>query len=169
MKFRIAIMALVLVLLPVGMALAQGPGTIYDNLVAAGNFKTLVAAIDKANVKEVKTQAGPFTMFAPTDEAFAKLPKGMLDRIMGDESIVRNVVFYHIVPGRYMAADLPGLKECKTLCPTDQGQMLKLTRVGDQYMVGEARILKADVMASNGVVHVVDTVFLPKMAPPKIP
>jgi uncharacterized surface protein with fasciclin (FAS1) repeats len=169
MRLRIVIIALLLVLLPVGMALAQPPGTIYDTLVAAGNFKTLVAAIDKANVQEVRTQAGPFTMFAPTDEAFAKLPPGMLDRIMGDESIVRNVVFYHIVPGLYMAADLPGLKECKTLCPTDQGQMLKLTKVGDRYMVAQAVILRADIRASNGVIHVVDTVFLPKMAPPKVP
>ncbi|MFP3868931.1 MAG: fasciclin domain-containing protein [Desulfobacteraceae bacterium] len=169
MRFRIAIIALLLVLLPVGMALAQPPGTIYDTLVAAGNFKNLVAAIDKANVGEVKTQEGPFTMFAPTDEAFAKLPPGTLDRIMGDESIVRNVVFHHIVPGLYMAADLPGLKECGTLCPTDQGQKLELTKVGDRYMVGKANVLKADIKASNGVIHVVDTVFMPKMGPPKVP
>jgi uncharacterized surface protein with fasciclin (FAS1) repeats len=169
MRFRIAIIALVLLLLPVGLALAQAPGTIYETLVAAGNFKTLVAAIDKANVMEVKKLAGPFTVFAPTDEAFAKLPPGTLDRIMGDDSILKNVVFYHIVPGQYMAADLPGLKECKSMCPTDQGAPLKLTKVGDRIMVGEAKIIKADVKASNGVIHMVDTVFIPQMAPPKVP
>ncbi len=169
MRFKIVIMALVLVLLPAGLALAQAPATIYDTLVAAGNFKTLVAAIDKANVSEVKKLAGPFTMFAPNDAAFAKLPPGTLDRIMGDDSILKNVVFYHIVPGLYMAADLPGLKECKTMCPTDQAQTLKLTKVGDRYMVESANILKADVKASNGVIHVIDTVFIPKMAPPKVP
>jgi|WetSurMetagenome_2_1015567.scaffolds.fasta_scaffold36349_2 uncharacterized surface protein with fasciclin (FAS1) repeats len=169
MRLRIAIITLVLVLLPVGMALAQAPGSIYDTLVAAGNFKTLVAAIDKANVSEVKTLPGPFTMFAPNDAAFAKLPPGTLDRIMGDDTILKAVVFYHIVPGMYMAADLPGLKECKSLCPTDQATPLKLTKVGDRYMVQDATILKADIKASNGVIHEVDTVFMPKMAPPKVP
>jgi uncharacterized surface protein with fasciclin (FAS1) repeats len=169
MKLRIVTIALALVLIPVGMALAQAPGTIYEILVADGNFKNLVAAIDKANVSEVKNPPGPFTMFAPNDEAFAKLPPGTLDRIMGDDSILKNVVFYHIVPGLYMAKDLPGLKECKTLCPTDQAQTLKLTKVGDRYMVQEATILKPDIKASNGVIHVVDRVFIPKMAPPKVP
>ena len=166
MRIKIAIIAVLLVLLPVGMALAQAaPPTMYDTLVAAGNFKTYLSAVDKANVQELKLMTGPFTLFAPTDEAFAKLPKDFMDGVMADAARVRDLVFYHITPGKYMAKDLPGLKQCKTLCPTDRGDLLVLTKVGDKYMVGTASIIKADVPASNGIIHVIDAVLLPKWAP----
>ncbi|MFA4904672.1 MAG: fasciclin domain-containing protein [Desulfobaccales bacterium] len=165
MRIKIALMTLLVVLLSVGTALSQAPVNMYDTLKAAGNFTTFLSAVDKANAQELKAMPGNFTLFAPTDEAFAKLPKDFLDGVMADGARVRDLVFYHITPGKYMAKDLPGLKECKTLCPTDRGDLLVLTKVGDKYMVGTAHIIKADVMATNGVIHVIDAVLLPKWAP----
>jgi len=167
MKVRIALVTLMLVLVPFGMAMAQQPTNMYDTLAAAGNFKTFLSLADKANVQELKSMPGPFTLFAPTDEAFAKMPKETLDKIMGDPATVRNVVYFHLTPGKYLAKDLPGLKECKTMCPTTEPSILTFTKVGDKYMVGTANIVKPDVMASNGVIQVIDAVLLPKFAPPK--
>jgi uncharacterized surface protein with fasciclin (FAS1) repeats len=170
MKLKVAVVVMALVLMPLGLAWAQAPVSIYDTLKANPDYSTLVGAIEKANlVPELKTQPGPFTVFAPTNEAFAKVPKDTLDNIMKDQQILKNVLYYHIVPGMYVAKDLIELKECKTLCPTAEAQVLKLSKVGDRYMVGTANIVKADVKASNGVIHGVDTVFMPKMAPPKVP
>jgi uncharacterized surface protein with fasciclin (FAS1) repeats len=165
MRIKFALMTILLVLFSVGMAQSQAPVNMYDTLAAAGNFKTFLSAVDKANVQELKAMPGNFTLFAPTDEAFAKLPKDFLDGVMADGARVRDLVFYHITPGKYMAKDLPGLKQCKTMCPTDRGDLLVLTKVGDKYMVGTAHIIKADVVASNGIIHVIDTVLLPNWAP----
>lgn len=167
MKVKIALVALMLVLIPVGMAMAQQPTNMYDTLAAAGNFKTFLSAVDKANVQELKSMPGPFTLFASTDEAWAKLPKETVDKIMADPAIVRNVVYFHITPGKYLAKDLPGLKECKTMCPTTEPSILTFTKVGDKYMVGTGNIVKSDVMATNGVIHGIDAVLMPKFAPPK--
>jgi uncharacterized surface protein with fasciclin (FAS1) repeats len=166
MKVKIALVTLMLVLVPFGMAMAQQPTNMYDTLAAAGNFKTFLSAVDKANVQELKSMPGPFTLFAPTDEAFAKMPKETLDKIMNDPAMVRNVVYYHLTPGKYLAKDLPGLKECKTLCPTAEPELIKFTKVGDTYMVGTGNIVKADVMATNGPIHVIDAVLMPKFASP---
>jgi len=165
MRLKIALMTMLVVVLSVGTALSQAPGNMYDTLAAAGNFKTFLSAVDKANVQELKKMPGNFTLFAPTDEAFAKLPAGTMDTIMASSARVQDLVYYHITPGKYMAKDLPALKECKTLCPTDQPQLLKLTKVGDKYMVGTANIIKADVMASNGIIQVIDAVLMPTWAP----
>jgi uncharacterized surface protein with fasciclin (FAS1) repeats len=165
MKVRIALVALLSVLIPVGMAMAQQSTNMYDTLAAAGNFKTFLSAVDKANVQELKEMPGPFTLFAPTDEAFAKLPAGTMDKIMDSSSRIQDLVYYHITPGKYMAQDLPALKECKTMCPTDQPELLKFTKVGDKYLVGTANIIKADVVASNGTIHVIDAVLMPTWAP----
>jgi uncharacterized surface protein with fasciclin (FAS1) repeats len=170
MKMKVAVMVSLFLLLPAFLATAQAPGNIYDTLKAAGNFKTLVAALDKANIKELKAMQGPFTAFAPTDEAWAKLPKQTYDRIMADEQILKNILYYHIVPGLYMAKDLPALKQCKTLCPTTEAEILtfQLAGAGD-VMVVNAKIVQPDMKASNGVAHGIDTVLMPKFAPPKIP
>jgi uncharacterized surface protein with fasciclin (FAS1) repeats len=169
MKFKIALLTLALVVFPVMMATAQSTTTIYDVLVADGNFKTLVSAIDKANVMEVKKMTGPFTMFAPNDAAFAKLDPAKRDEMFGNVNYLKNIVFYHIIPGKYMVKDLPELKECKTLCPTDESDTLKFTKVSDKpekYMVSGATIIKADIPASNGIIQVIDTVMRPKLAFP---
>ena len=110
---------------------------------------------------------GPFTVFAPTDAAFANLPKPTLDKIMGDPAIVRDVVYFHITPGKYMAKDLLVLKECKTLCPTDNAGIMHFTMAGDKYMVNNAHIVQPDMMATNGMAQGIDAVMLPKFAPPK--
>ena len=167
MKVKIALVALMLVLIPVGMAMAQQPTNLYDTLAADGNYKTFLSLADKANVQELKSMQGPFTVFAPTDAAFANVPKATMDKIMGDPAIVRDVVYFHITPGKYLAKDLPALKECKTLCPTDNAGIMKFTMVSDKYMVNDANIVKADMMATNGVAQGIDAVMLPTFAPPK--
>ncbi len=167
MKVRIALVTLLLVLVPFGMAMAQQPGNLYDTLAAAGNYKTFLSMVDKANVQELKSMAGPFTVFAPNDAAFAQMPKETMDKIMGDPAIVRDVVYFHITPGKYVEKDLPDLKECKTLCPTDNAGIMQFHKMGDKYMVNNATIVQPDVMASNGVAQGIDAVMLPKFAPPK--
>ena len=167
MKVRIALVTLLLVLVPFGMAMAQQPTNLYDTLAAAGNYKTFLSLVDKANVQQLKSMPGPFTVFAPTDAAFANVPQATMDKIMGDPAIVRDVVYFHITPGKYLAKDLPALKECKTLCPTANAGVMKFTMVGDKYMVNDANIVKADMMATNGVAQGIDAVMLPTFAPPK--
>ena len=167
MKIKIALVALMLVLIPVGMAMAQAPANLYDTLAAQGNYKTFLMMVDKANVQEVKAMPGPFTVFAPTDEAFAKVPQATRDKIMGDPAIVRDVVYFHITPGKYLAKDLPALKECKTMCPTANAGIMKFSMIGDKYMVNNANIVKADMIATNGVAQGIDAVMLPVFAPPK--
>jgi transforming growth factor-beta-induced protein len=167
MKLRIALVTLMLVLIPVGMAMAQQPTNLYDTLAADGNFKTFISLVDKANVQQLKAMAGPFTVFAPTDAAFASLPKATMDKIMDDPAIVRDVVYFHMTPGKYLAKDLPALKECKTMCPTANAGIMKFTMVGDKYMVNNASIVKPDMMATNGVAQGIDAVMLPVFAPPK--
>lgn len=165
MRIKIALMTLLLVLLSVGLALSQAPVSMYDTLKAAGNFKTFLAAVDKANIQTLKQMPGDFTLFAPTDEAFAKLPAGTMDAIMADNARLQELVYYHITPGKYMEKDLVVLKECKTLCPTANPQLLKLEKVGDKYLVNTANIIKPDVPASNGMIQVIDAVLMPTWAP----
>jgi uncharacterized surface protein with fasciclin (FAS1) repeats len=167
MKVKIALVTLLLVLVPFGMAMAQQPTNLYGTLAAAGNYKTFLSLVDKANIKELKSMSGPFTVFAPTDAAFAKLPKATMDKIMGDPAIVRDVVYFHITPGKYMAKDLIVLKECKTMCPADNAGIMHFTMVGKKYMVNNASIVQPDMMATNGVAQGIDGVMLPKFAPPK--
>jgi uncharacterized surface protein with fasciclin (FAS1) repeats len=167
MKMKIALATLLLVLVPVGMAMAQTPTNLYDTLTATGNHKTFLSLVDKANVKELKSMAGPFTVFAPTDAAFAKVPKATVDKIMGDPAIVRDVVYFHITPGNYKAKDLIVLKECKTMCPTDNAGIMHFSMMGDKYMVNNANIVRPDMVATNGVAQGIDAVMLPKFAPPK--
>jgi len=167
MKVKIALVALMLVMIPFGMAMAQTPPTLYDTLAADGNYKTFLSLVDKANVQELKSMPGPFTVFAPTDAAFANVPQATKDKIMSDPAIVRDVVYFHITPGKYLAKDLPALKECKTLCPTANAGVMKFNKMGDKYMVNDAHIVKADMMATNGVAQGIDAVMLPVFAPPK--
>ena len=167
MKVKIALVTLLLIMIPVGMAMAQQPTNLYDTLAADGNYKTFLSLVDKANVQQLKSMPGPFTVFAPTDAAFANVPKETLDKIMGDPAIVRDVVYFHMTPGKYMAKDLPELKECKTMCPTANAGVMTFTKMGDKYMVNNASIVKPDMMATNGVAQGIDAVMLPKFAPPK--
>jgi uncharacterized surface protein with fasciclin (FAS1) repeats len=133
---------------------------IVDTAVAAGSFKTLVTAIKAAGLVETLKGKGPFTVFAPTDEAFAKLPAGTLDNLLKPENKekLKGILTYHVVPGKVMAKDVVALKEAKTV----NGQMLTITVKDGKVMVDQANVVKTDVAASNGVIHVIDAVVMPK-------
>jgi uncharacterized surface protein with fasciclin (FAS1) repeats len=130
---------------------------IVDTAVSAGQFKTLVKAVQEAGLVDTLKSKGPFTVFAPTDEAFAKLPAGTLDALLKDKQKLAAVLTYHVVPGRVMAAQVkPG--QVKTV----EGQSLTVTTMNGAVMINNAKVLKTDIVASNGVIHVIDTVVLPQ-------
>jgi uncharacterized surface protein with fasciclin (FAS1) repeats len=135
---------------------------ICDTAIAAGNFKTLVAATQAAGLTETLNTKGPFTVFAPTDDAFAKLPKGTVEALLKDIPKLTAILTYHVVAGKVMSADVVKLKTAKTL----QGQEVKIDaakwHLHKTVKVNDANIIKADVAADNGVIHVIDKVLLPK-------
>ena len=142
---------------PSGMAMAQQPqADIVDTAVAAGSFTTLATALQAAGLVDTLKGDGPFTVFAPTDAAFAKLPAGTLDALLADPARLQAVLTYHVVPGRVTAADVATLSSATTV----QGDPIAIdTSMG--VRVNDAHVTQADVMASNGVIHVIDTVLLP--------
>ena len=130
---------------------------IVETAVAAGQFKTLVKAVQEAGLVDTLKGKGPFTVFAPTDEAFAKLPAGTLEALLMDKQKLASILTYHVVPGKVMAAQVkPG--QVKTV----QGQSLTVSTMNGAVMVDSAKVIKTDIVASNGVIHVIDTVVLPK-------
>lgn len=134
-------------------ALAQD---IVDTAVKAGNFKTLVSAVQAAGLVDTLKGPGPFTVFAPTDAAFAKVPKAQLDALLADKAALGKVLTYHVVSGAVMARDVkPGMVK------TVQGAELTLATSGG-VTVDNAKVVAADVKASNGVIHAIDTVLMPK-------
>ena len=139
---------------------ATSVSDIVDTAVAAGAFDTLVTAVKAAGLVEVLKSAGPFTVFAPTEEAFAKVPKETLSSLLRPEKIeqLKAVLTFHVVPGKVLAADVLKLTEAKTV----QGQSAKVSLVNGQPMIDAAKILKTDILCSNGVIHVIDSVILPK-------
>ncbi len=130
---------------------------IVDTAVAAGSFKTLVAAVQAANLVGVLKGAGPYTVFAPTDEAFAKIPKADLDALIKDKAKLAAVLSYHVLAGSVTSADLKMMKDFGTV----QGGRIKIDS-SKGLKIDAATVVKADVQASNGVIHVVDTVLMPK-------
>jgi uncharacterized surface protein with fasciclin (FAS1) repeats len=136
---------------------AQAKADIVDTAVAAGNFKTLATALQAADLVKTLKGDGPFTVFAPTDAAFAKIPKDQLDALLKDKAKLTSVLTYHVVPGRVMAKDVkPGAVK------TVQGQSLTVKVDGGKVMVDNATVTATDIAARNGVIHVIDTVVLPK-------
>jgi uncharacterized surface protein with fasciclin (FAS1) repeats len=133
---------------------------IVDTAVAAGSFTTLVSAVKAADLVGTLKGEGPFTVFAPTDEAFAKLPEGTLDDLLKPENKAKlqAILTYHVVPGRMMAADVVKIESAKTV----NGQMLTINAKNGAVMVDNAKVAKTDIETSNGVIHVIDTVVLPK-------
>ncbi|MDH4393219.1 MAG: fasciclin domain-containing protein [Aquabacterium sp.] len=129
---------------------------IVDTAVAAGNFKTLVAALKAADLVPTLKGAGPFTVFAPTDDAFAKIPKADLDALLKDKAKLKAVLTYHVVPGKVMSTDLKA-GNVKTV----QGSEVMVNTMGGA-MVNGAKVVAADVAADNGVIHAIDTVLMPK-------
>jgi len=131
---------------------------IVDTAVAAGSFSTLVKAVQAAGLVETLKGAGPFTVFAPTDEAFAALPAGTLDAVIKDKAKLTSILTYHVVSGKIMAKDVVGMngKTAKTV----QGGDLKIDTTSG-VKIGGATVITADVETSNGVIHVIDKVLLP--------
>ncbi|MDR7523169.1 MAG: fasciclin domain-containing protein [Armatimonadota bacterium] len=137
---------------------AQAARDIVDTAVAAGSFTTLVKAVQEAGLVQTLKGPGPFTVFAPTDEAFAKLPPGTLDALLKDRQKLTAVLTYHVVPGRVLAADVMKLKSAKTV----NGQEITISVKDGAVMVDTARVIRTDIIASNGVIHVIDSVILPR-------
>ena len=160
MRTKIAF-ALALFLITAGVAQAGSYGKstadIVDTAVAAGSFKTLATALQAAGLVDTLKGKGPFTVFAPTDEAFAKLPAGTLEALLKDKAKLTAILTYHVVPGKVMAADVVKLKEAKTV----QGQSVKID-ASHGVKVDAATVVKTDIVCSNGVIHVIDSVILPK-------
>ena len=148
--------ALIASVLAFGMTLSVQAADIIDTAVAAGSFKTLAAALGAAGLVDTLKGKGPFTVFAPTDEAFAKIPKADLDALLKDKAKLTAVLTYHVVSGKVMAANVKAGK-----VKTVQGSELTVsTSMG--VMVDNAKVVKTDIAADNGVIHVIDTVLMPK-------
>jgi len=133
---------------------------IVDTAIAAGSFKTLVTAVKAADLVETLKGKGPFTVFAPTDEAFAKLPAGTLNDLLKPEnkSKLQGILTYHVVPSKVMASDVVKMNSAKTV----NGQSLTIKVKNGTVMIDNAKVTNTDIMCTNGVIHVIDTVVLPK-------
>jgi uncharacterized surface protein with fasciclin (FAS1) repeats len=140
-------------------ARTQAAKDIVDTAVAAGSFKTLAKALTAADLVSTLKGAGPFTVFAPTDEAFAKLPAGTLDNLLKPENkaMLQHVLTYHVVAGKVMAADVVKISSAKAV----SGDLLSIKTSGSAVTVNNSHVVKTDIAASNGVIHVIDTVLLP--------
>ena len=137
-------------------SLSAQAADIVDTAVAAGNFKTLATALKAAGLVDTLKGPGPFTVFAPTDAAFAKIPKADLDKLLADKAKLKSVLTYHVVSGKVMSTDIkPGMVK------TVQGSNVTLATTGG-VMVNNAKVVAADVPADNGVIHAIDTVLMPK-------
>lgn len=155
----------ILTSLAMGMLLMAAPALraqdkdIVDTAVGAGNFTTLVAAVKAAGLVDTLKGAGPFTVFAPTDDAFKKLPAGTLDKLLADPEGLKKILLYHVVSGKVMAADVTKMKSAKTV----EGSNIRIKTDGG-VMVNNAKVVKTDIVCSNGVIHVIDTVIMPPAA-----
>ncbi len=164
MKTIYALFCAAMMALPTSAAYAEHhemTKDIVDTAAAAGTFTTLVTAVQAAELVDTLKGAGPFTVFAPTDEAFAKLPAGTVENLLKPENKAQlaAVLTYHVIPGRVMAADIAG----KTLnVKTVQGSELAINATSG-VKVNDATVVTADIATSNGVIHVIDTVLMPKM------
>ena len=144
-------------LLSIGLVFPVQAKDIVDTAVGAGTFKTLAAALGAAGLVETLKGKGPFTVFAPTDEAFAKIPKADLDALLKDKKKLAAVLTYHVVAGKVTAADVVKLKSADTV----NGKAVKITAGHHGVKVNDANVTATDIKASNGVIHVIDTVLIP--------
>ena len=163
MKYAFANMAIVAAT-AIGLAVSSvsvraADKDIVDTAVGAGQFETLAAALGAAGLVDTLKGKGPFTVFAPTDEAFAKLPAGTVENLLKPENKdqLTAILTYHVVPGNVMAADVVKLSEAETV----NGKKVNIKTEGDTVMINGAKVVSADVAASNGVIHVIDSVILP--------
>jgi uncharacterized surface protein with fasciclin (FAS1) repeats len=143
-----------------GMSPGESPGgeNIVDTAIAAGNFQTLLAALQTAGVADTLRGEGSFTLFAPTDEAFAKIPEAQLSALMANNTQLTALLTYHVLPGSYMSADLMDGMLVKTV----SGENLTISLANGGVMVNDANVVQADIVCTNGVIHVIDTVLVPR-------
>jgi uncharacterized surface protein with fasciclin (FAS1) repeats len=148
-----------LTMISAGSSARAAEQDIVDTAVAAGQFKTLAAALSGAGLANTLKGPGPFTVFAPTDAAFAKLPAGTVESLLKPENKdkLTAILTYHVVPGRVTAADVGKLREAKTV----NGKALTVSTGGSGVMINDAKVTATDIAASNGVIHVIDSVILP--------
>lgn len=156
---KLGMVAGALTLLAVGVNAQQGGKDIVDTAVAAGSFKTLAKALQAADLVDTLKGKGPYTVFAPTDEAFAKLPASTLEDLLKSENKakLKRILTYHVVPGRVSASEVAKLRSATAV----SGDTIDITANGGVVMVDNARVVKTDVGASNGIIHVIDAVILP--------
>ncbi len=164
MKIRTLLVVGSLALAALGLTLTNAQSTTQNQTIAQivatnPNFKTLLAAVQAAGLAETLSGPGPFTVFAPTDAAFAKIPKADLDKLLADKAALTKVLTYHVVAGRVPSSQVVTLKEAKTV----EGQSVTIeVKDGKVILNGNATVTAVDVQASNGIIHVIDTVLLPK-------
>jgi len=130
---------------------------IIETAVSAGTFKTLITAVTAAGLVDTLSGTGPFTVFAPNDDAFAKLPRETLDQVLADKEQLAKILTYHVVSGKKMAADIANITKAETL----QGSDVTIDAM-DGVKVNDAEVVTADIECSNGVIHAIDTVLMPK-------
>jgi transforming growth factor-beta-induced protein len=164
------LLVVALLLVSVVPAFAASPDAatmdIVDIAISDGRFNTLVAAVQAAGLVDTLKSEGPYTVFAPTDDAFAKLPAGTLDALLQDTAALQDILLYHVVSGKVMAADVVNLKSADTVL----GKPVSIQVEGDTVMVNDAQVIITDIEATNGVIHVIDTVLLPPAdAPATLP
>lgn len=135
------------------------PDDIVEVAQAAGTFNTLIAAVQAAGLVDVLKGEGPFTVFAPTDEAFAKIPEDQLNALLADKEALKAVLLYHVVPGAVMASEVVTLSSAATA----NGQEVSIAVNDGTVMIDNAKVVATDIEASNGVIHVIDSVILPAM------
>ena len=148
--------SLIALALTAGLTAQAFAADIVDTAVKAGSFNTLVTAVKAAGLVDTLKSPGPFTVFAPTDAAFAKIPKADLDKLLADKAALTKVLTYHVVPGKVMAKDVKAGK-----VKTVQGGEITIATTGGVTVDG-AKVTATDVAADNGVIHVIDTVIMPK-------
>ena len=151
--------ALAVMAVAVGAATARPAANqdIVQTAVAAGQFKTLAKLLTRAGLVGTLEQSGPYTVFAPTDKAFAKVPKKTLNALLANKAKLKAVLLYHVVAGNVTSSDVAGLSSAKTL----NGKSVRIRVAGGNVFVNQSKVTKADVMATNGVIHVVDRVLIP--------
>ena len=139
------------------MVMNSSKNDIVQTAISAGNFTTLATALTKAGLVDALKGEGPFTVFAPTDEAFNNLPDGALDNLLKDKEALKNVLLYHVVSGNVSSKDVVKLEKATTL----NGSDINIKTTNGKVMINDADVTGADVMASNGIIHVIDKVLLP--------
>lgn len=161
MKLRSIMLSSAAAIAIAATSLAQAPKQdIVDTAVASGKFPTLVKLVQTAGLVETLKSKGPFTVFAPTEEAFAKLPKATVDALLKDKKALAEVLTYHVVPGKVLAADV--VKMNGKSAKTAQGQKVKIHVSNGTVTINKSKVVQTDILTSNGVIHVIDTVLIPK-------